>query len=92
MHHDLSRSLNGRSAAVSPLPTVTRLDQAKPLAITRATLNDQELAERLGISRKTLQKWRSLGMGPAYLKLGAKVVYRVEDIEAYIQRSLRTHR
>jgi predicted DNA-binding transcriptional regulator AlpA len=56
------------------------------------TLSEVELAERLSISRKTLQKWRSLGMGPAYLKLGAKVVYRVEDIEAYIKRSLRLHR
>jgi predicted DNA-binding transcriptional regulator AlpA len=92
MHHDMSRSLNGRGLAVSPGSAVPRLDQAKPSAITRMTLNEQELAERLGISRKTLQKWRSLGIGPAYLKLGAKVVYRVEDIEAYIQRSLRVHR
>lgn len=56
---------------------------------TRGALNDIELANRLGVSRKTLQKWRSLGIGPTYLKLGAKVVYRVEDIEAYVQRSLR---
>lgn len=92
MHHDLSRSLNGRSPVVSQPPAVPRLDQAKPSAVTRATLNDHELAERLGISRKTLQKWRSLRMGPAYLKLGSKVVYRVEDIEAYIKRSLRLHK
>lgn len=59
---------------------------------TRFTLSELELAERLSISRKTLQKWRSLGIGPAYLKLGSKVVYRVEDIEAYIKRSLRLHK
>jgi predicted DNA-binding transcriptional regulator AlpA len=57
-----------------------------------AAMNDRELAQRLGISRKTLQKWRSLGMGPPYLKLGAKVVYRAEDIEAYIQHCLRQHK
>lgn len=59
---------------------------------TRATFNDQELADYLGISRKTLQKWRSLGLGPNYLKLGAKVVYRIEDVNTYIQRSLRIQR
>lgn len=59
---------------------------------TRATFNDQELADHLGISRKTLQKWRSLGLGPDYLKLGAKVVYRIEDVNAYIRRSLRIPR
>lgn len=56
---------------------------------TRGTLNELELATHLGVSRKTLQKWRSLGLGPTYLKLGAKVVYRIEDIDAYVQRSLR---
>lgn len=56
------------------------------------TFNEQELADYLGISRKTLQKWRSLGLGPNYLKLGAKVVYRIEDVNAYIQRSLRIQR
>lgn len=60
--------------------------------VMRFTLNEVELAERLSISRKTLQKWRSLDMGPAYLKLGSKVVYRVEDIEACIKRSLRLHK
>jgi hypothetical protein len=59
---------------------------------TRATFNDQELAEYLGISRKTLQTWRSLGLGPNYLKLGAKVVYRIEDVNAYVRRSLRIQR
>lgn len=58
----------------------------------RATFNDQELADHLGISCKTLQKWRSLGLGPDYLKLGAKVVYRIEDVNAYIRRSLRIQR
>lgn len=65
-----------------------KIQQPAPSS-TRGALNDIELANRLGVSRKTLQKWRSLGIGPTYLKLGAKVVYRVEDIEAYVQRALR---
>lgn len=44
---------------------------------------DQELSEYWGLSANTLQKWRSLGKGPAYLKLGGRIIYRKEDIEEY---------
>jgi hypothetical protein len=30
-----------------------------------------------------LERWRWLGQGPAFLKLGGRVTYRIEDIEAY---------
>jgi hypothetical protein len=30
-----------------------------------------------------LERWRWLKMGPSYLKIGGRVVYRLEDIEAY---------
>ena len=41
------------------------------------------LARRWGISPRTLERWRWLGQGPAYLKVGGRVVYRLEDVEAY---------
>ena len=46
-------------------------------------LNEQALADRLGLSVRTLQRWRWKGKGPAYLKLGGRVVYRLEDVEAW---------
>jgi predicted site-specific integrase-resolvase len=46
-------------------------------------LNQIELADRWGISHRTLERWRWLGEGPAYLKIGGRVVYRLEDVEAY---------
>lgn len=52
-------------------------------------LNQDELAERWGVSPKTLERWRVLGIGPCYLKLNGKVVYRVEDVEAFERQSLR---
>ena len=42
-----------------------------------------ELARRWRLSVRTLEKWRSSGRGPPYLKLGGRVVYRNEDILAY---------
>jgi hypothetical protein len=35
------------------------------------------------MSPRTLERWRWLGQGPIFLKLGGRVVYRIEDIEAY---------
>jgi hypothetical protein len=48
-------------------------------------LNQIELARRWRISPRTLERWRWLGEGPQYLKLGGRVLYRVADIEAYEQ-------
>jgi hypothetical protein len=45
--------------------------------------NQFELAKRWRISPRTLERWRWLAEGPRYLKIGGRVVYRIEDIEAY---------
>jgi len=42
-----------------------------------------DLAIRWKISPRTLERWRYNRDGPTYLKLGSRVVYRLEDIEAY---------
>jgi hypothetical protein len=46
-------------------------------------LNQIDLARRWRISPRTLERWRWLGQGPCYLKIGGRVAYRVEDVEDY---------
>jgi hypothetical protein len=48
-------------------------------------LTPYDLCKRWGkvVTPKTLANWRSLGVGPPYTKLQGRVVYSVEDIEAY---------
>ena len=46
----------------------------------RRALNENELAQRWGVSPKTLQRWRSEGRGPRYLKLSKRVSYPLEAI------------
>lgn len=46
----------------------------------RRVLNENELAQRWGISPKTLQRWRSEGRGPKYLKLSKRVSYPLETV------------
>lgn len=48
-----------------------------------------DLARRWKISHRTLERWRWLGQGPRYLKLGGRVVYRVEDVEAFETEQIR---
>ena len=51
--------------------------------------HQRDLAARWRISERTLERWRWLGIGVAYIKLGGRVVYRLEDIEAYEAQQLR---
>ena len=46
-------------------------------------LNQGELADRWNVSAATLERWRTAGIGPVFLKLQGRVLYRIEDIEAY---------
>jgi hypothetical protein len=52
-------------------------------------LNEQELAARLGISVKTLQKDRWQGGGIPFLKARGFVRYRIEDIRAWEEAHMR---
>jgi predicted site-specific integrase-resolvase len=47
--------------------------------------NQADLAARLNISPRTLERWRWTGEGPVFLKIGGRVVYRLEDVEAFEQ-------
>jgi Helix-turn-helix domain len=66
----------------------TRLEAT---GVSTRHLNQNELAERLNISPRTLERWRWVGDGPHFLKLGGRVVYRVEDVERYEVEQLRSH-
>jgi hypothetical protein len=46
-------------------------------------LNQVQLSRRWSISPRTLERWRWLNQGPQYLKIGGRVVYRLDDIEAF---------
>jgi hypothetical protein len=52
-------------------------------------LNQKELARRWNISHRTLERWRWAAEGPQFMKLGGRVVYRMEDIIAFEQDQLR---
>ena len=53
--------------------------------LTQNLLTPEEVAVRLGVSRKALERWRGTGDGPRFVRLGHKTVrYRVEDVEVFV--------
>lgn len=48
-----------------------------------AHLMQDELARRWRISPRTLERWRKAGTGPAWLQMNGRVLYRLEDVEAF---------
>ena len=91
----VDRPSSGRSRS-SPIALATAADREKPNitgspALRLPHLNEKQLAERWGVSVRTLQAARVKGSGAPYLRIGGAVRYRLEDVLAYEQAHLRTH-
>ena len=53
-------------------------------------INEREVESYIGISINTLRKWRWEGKGPQFVKLGRRVMYRIQDVEAFIAAGSRS--
>jgi len=62
----------------------TTFDKCKPSLNGERYLTDKEVSEKLKVSRRTLQDYRSVGK-LAYVQLGGKILYRESDIEKMLQ-------
>lgn len=43
-----------------------------------------EAARKLGVTSSTLTTWRSLGKGPAYIRVGRRVFYRPTNVLSWL--------
>jgi predicted DNA-binding transcriptional regulator AlpA len=53
-------------------------------------VDEHEAAARLGLSVKTLRRWRWAKRGPAWSKIGAAVRYAPADLAAFIAAGRQT--
>lgn len=53
-------------------------------------LDETQTAEALGVSARTLQKWRQEGKGPKFVKLSRRRGYRPCDIEEFLAANVVT--
>ena len=49
-------------------------------------LNTDESAQHVRCSPRTLEARRLDGSGPKFVKVGRKVLYRISDLEAWLER------
>ncbi len=91
-----------RPAAAPPAPArvPTSTPARDPLPAAKGATGDgapadllkpEQVARRLGVNTKSLERWRGAGTGPAVVRINHKTLrYRLEDVEAYIASRLRT--
>lgn len=60
----------------------------------RKYLTVEEVSERYRgeISVGTLRNWRSMRVGPTFIKIGKAVLYPIDDLEAWDQKNMVTCR
>ena len=51
-------------------------------------LTPSQLAKRWVIKPETLGQWRWNGKGPQFMKIGRRVLYRLEDVEIFEKQKI----
>ena len=57
--------------------------------ISAPLLTEVAVSRQLRIPLAVLRKWRAMNQGPLFVKVGATVRYRQQDVEAWLERELR---
>ena len=52
--------------------------------LERSVVDTMGAAEILGVHARTLDNWRSQNRGPRYVRVGRRIIYRIADLEAYL--------
>jgi predicted site-specific integrase-resolvase len=56
---------------------------------SRQWVGEKVIAEMTGISLGTLRQWRCVGKGPVFYKVEGRILYDVDEIEAYFDLNKR---
>ena len=80
-----------RPAPLRPYPAPAATQQPAQTTQPARYLTNDEAAEFLRLSPRTLEKQRVIGGGPRFRKFGRRVMYAVADLDAWAdQRSYET--
>lgn len=62
-------------------------DRLAPFAIRRVLelLDERELATFLSVDLRTIHRWRAEGRGPAFIKAGNTVLFRLADLRDWLE-------
>ncbi len=51
---------------------------------TTTIMNEKQAAKYIGLSQRTLQKYRCIQKPPTYIKVGSAVRYSKDDLDAFL--------
>lgn len=78
----------GSEQSVQPPPLPDRSHEICKFHSVMVIISEELLAEGWFCSVSRIQRWRSQKIGPPYIKMMGRILYRVSDIEAYEQSCL----
>lgn len=82
---------SGSRAPAAPADPIVAAMNAAEAGVPRL-LTPANVAEQLGLTERTLERWRITGEGPRFVKLSrSSVRYLAEDITAFIADRLRAN-
>jgi predicted DNA-binding transcriptional regulator AlpA len=57
-------------------------------AVLAGYIAPAELCRQLGKTRRTIDRWHALGLGPPRVVVQRMILYRVQDVRAWLERHL----
>ena len=57
---------------------------SQAISSKQSLLNERAVSELIGMSVASLRRWRLLKRGPRFLRVGGRVKYRPEDLQAWL--------
>lgn len=65
----------------------SQLSERESVATTQLStlLNEHDVARITGLSVASVRRWRLLRQGPKFIKIGAAVRYKTEDIRTWLE-------
>jgi len=82
---DLENPLAGSRSPGLLCGNGTNTMKAKPAQQPIALLSAKEVAEFLGVCKKTVQRWRALGKIPPAIPLHGRLRWRLADLENWLR-------
>lgn len=79
-------SINSKadSSPAGHAPSFKRVPAEPRSPVLDALLTPAMLAERLGMTERTLSEWRITGRGPAFIRIGKTVRYRPSVVDSWL--------
>jgi predicted DNA-binding transcriptional regulator AlpA len=85
---DTRLNTNGTEVSL-PTPTKALLPAHEPALVTlpdgRRLISERRVEAKLGVSKRTLQRWRQENKGPPWGKIGRRIFYDEDKLNAWIQ-------